>query len=214
MDAARGADAVARLALPAATKAALVGRGRLETAADVLVLSPPELEKRAGVSRADATAAVAAAAAYVAGGVRGETLAELAARVDAEDPTAPGRLSVGDFVLDRFLRGGLLVPGVTELSGESATGKTQLCLQLCLAVQLPPAYGGLAAGALYVSTEDAFPMPRLHHMLAAFAQRHDVAERATLTDRIYVEHVGDSDSLDVLLHTRLPKVCMWVHLVA
>jgi len=36
--------------------------------------------------------------------------------------------------------------GITEISGESASGKTQLCLQLCLTVQLSQDSGGLDAG--------------------------------------------------------------------
>lgn len=56
------------------------------------------------------------------------------------------RLSVGCPVLDQLLRGGLLVGGVTELSGESGAGKTQLALQLCLSVQYPAQYGGLDSG--------------------------------------------------------------------
>lgn len=49
-------------------------------------------------------------------------------------------------VLDDLLRGGLPVGGVTELSGESGAGKTQLALQLCLSVQFPAQHGGLGAG--------------------------------------------------------------------
>ena len=58
----------------------------------------------------------------------------------------PGRLGVGCAVLDSRLRGGLLVPGLTEIAGTSAAGKTQLCLQLCLTCQLPRTQGGLATG--------------------------------------------------------------------
>jgi len=36
--------------------------------------------------------------------------------------------------------------GITEIAGESASGKTQLCLQLCLTVQLSHDNGGLNAG--------------------------------------------------------------------
>jgi len=36
--------------------------------------------------------------------------------------------------------------GITEIAGESASGKTQLCLQLCLTVQLSQETGGLDAG--------------------------------------------------------------------
>ena len=62
-----------------------------------------------------------------------------------------GRLSLGCGVLDADLRGGLLVPGLTEIAGASAVGKTQLCLQLCLTAQLPRALGGLDAGVLHFS---------------------------------------------------------------
>ena len=48
--------------------------------------------------------------------------------------------------MDSQLAGGVLVPGVTELSGVSAAGKTQLCLQLSLVVQLTNEQGGLNGG--------------------------------------------------------------------
>lgn len=60
------------------------------------------------------------------------------------------RLSVGCPVLDELLRGGLPVGGVTELSGESGAGKTQLALQLCLSVQYPAQHGGLDAGNVHM----------------------------------------------------------------
>ena len=50
--------------------------------------------------------------------------------------------------------GGLLVPGVTEIVGTSAAGKTQICMQLSLAVQLPPEQGGLDGGALRGKEEE------------------------------------------------------------
>ncbi len=42
--------------------------------------------------------------------------------------------------------GGILNRGITEIAGESASGKTQLCLQLCLSVQLPKQLHGFDAG--------------------------------------------------------------------
>lgn len=56
------------------------------------------------------------------------------------------RLSVGCPLLNELLRGGLPVGGITELSGESGVGKTQLALQLCVSVQYPTQYGGLDSG--------------------------------------------------------------------
>lgn len=61
-------------------------------------------------------------------------------------PAQAPRLSAGCVLLDSLLRGGLPVGGVTELSGPSGAGKTQLALQLCLCVQYPSAYGGLDSG--------------------------------------------------------------------
>lgn len=51
-------------------------------------------------------------------------------------------------MLDSHLGGGVLVPGVTELSGVSGAGKTQLCMQLCLMAQMARDQGGLSGGNL------------------------------------------------------------------
>lgn len=56
------------------------------------------------------------------------------------------RLSLGCQILDGFLCGGILREGITEITGESSSGKTQICLQLCLSVQLPQDRGGLGGG--------------------------------------------------------------------
>lgn len=47
-----------------------------------------------------------------------------------------------------FYSGGIPTFGITEIAGESGSGKTQLCLQLCIAVQLPIVNDGLNAGIL------------------------------------------------------------------
>ncbi|CAI5512186.1 unnamed protein product [Closterium sp. Naga37s-1] len=89
-------------------------------------------------------------------------------------------VSLGCPVLDHFLRGGLRACQVTELVGEAASGKTQLCLQLALAVQAPvstpsqaPAQPLLASSgspnasrgaALYIYTDGRFPTKRLFQL--------------------------------------------------
>uniref|UniRef100_A0A3P8V1Q2 DNA repair protein n=1 Tax=Cynoglossus semilaevis TaxID=244447 RepID=A0A3P8V1Q2_CYNSE len=119
------------------------------------------------------------------------------------------RLSVGCPVLDQLLRGGLPVGGVTELSGESAAGKTQLALQLCLSVQLPVQYRGLGSGAVYVCTEGSFPVTRLYQLISEQPRlRTDVPESVVtslrFSDQIYVEHAADLDSLQACLSRRVP----------
>lgn len=39
------------------------------------------------------------------------------------------RLKTGCIAIDEILGGGLLCPGVTEVAGESSSGKTQFCIQ-------------------------------------------------------------------------------------
>lgn len=59
----------------------------------------------------------------------------------------PGhKLSFGCPILDALLRGGITLCALTELAGESGTGKTQFGLQLCLSVQYPIEHGGLGSG--------------------------------------------------------------------
>ncbi|XP_032228667.2 DNA repair protein XRCC3 isoform X1 [Nematostella vectensis] len=116
------------------------------------------------------------------------------------------RVSVGCPVLDKVLKGGLLCHGITEITGESASGKTQLCLQLCLSVQLPKVRGGLEGGALYISTEDVFPSKRLHQLIPNFLQAlpTQVAAQLKLGDNIFIEHASDVDELKDIIYTRLP----------
>ncbi|KAK8967771.1 hypothetical protein KSP40_PGU005632 [Platanthera guangdongensis] len=71
------------------------------------------------------------------------------------------KLSLGCPVLDRLLGGGAPCGFVTELSGEAASGKTQLCLQLLLSAAAPRSSGGLSAASLFISSEPPFPLRRL-----------------------------------------------------
>ncbi|XP_054617647.1 DNA repair protein XRCC3 isoform X3 [Dunckerocampus dactyliophorus] len=119
------------------------------------------------------------------------------------------RLSTGCPLLDRLLRGGLPVGGVTELAGESGVGKTQLALQLCLSVQYPIQHGGLNSGAVFVCTEDTFPSRRLQQLITEQScLRSDVPSHVTsslhFSDHVYVEHAADLVSLHSCLTHRVP----------
>ena len=74
-------------------------------------------------------------------------------------------ISTLDASLDAALGGGVPVGHVTEITGESGAGKTQLLLTLLLAAQLPPARGGLGRPALYISTEAPLSTVRLSQIL-------------------------------------------------
>lgn len=117
------------------------------------------------------------------------------------------RLSLGCQILDGFLHGGILSEGITEITGVSSSGKTQVCLQLCLSVQLPHEQGGLGGGAVYISTEDVFPSKRLHQLTQCFNKSqvlHPSSCKLNLNDNIFIEHAADVDDLQNIITHRLP----------
>jgi DNA repair protein RadA len=74
------------------------------------------------------------------------------------------RLTTGSKVVDRLVDGGLETQTITEFYGEYGTGKSQICHQLCVNVQLPPERGGLNGAVLYVDTENTFRTERIVSM--------------------------------------------------
>jgi DNA repair protein RadA len=70
-------------------------------------------------------------------------------------------ISTGVRSLDDLLEGGVEVGSITEFIGEFGAGKTQICHQLAVMVQLPKEKGGLNARALYIDTEGTFRPERI-----------------------------------------------------
>ncbi|HYW01838.1 MAG TPA: DNA repair and recombination protein RadA [Candidatus Acidoferrum sp.] len=66
------------------------------------------------------------------------------------------RLSTGSKQIDELLGGGLETQTITEFYGEYGVGKSILCHQLAVNVQLPEEKGGLNGSALYIDTENTF----------------------------------------------------------
>lgn len=69
--------------------------------------------------------------------------------------------------LDELLGGGLESQAITEFAGEFGSGKTQICFQLCVNVQLPVEKGGLDGHAVYIDTENTFRPERIKSMAEA-----------------------------------------------
>jgi DNA repair protein RadA len=74
------------------------------------------------------------------------------------------RLSTGSKAIDKIVDGGLETQTITEFYGEYGSGKSQICHQLCVNIQLPPDRGGLNGAALYVDTENTFRLERIIQM--------------------------------------------------
>jgi DNA repair protein RadA len=93
------------------------------------------------------------------------------------------RLTTGSKTMDELLGGGLETQTITEFYGEYGSGKSQLCHQLCVNVQLPHERGGLDGGALYVDTENTFRTERIVQM----AQHLELDPEEVAKNIIYAE---------------------------
>ncbi len=74
------------------------------------------------------------------------------------------KITTGSRNLDELLGGGIETKTVTEFFGEYGSGKTQICHQLAVNVQLPEEQGGLNAKAVYIDTEGTFRWERIEQM--------------------------------------------------
>jgi len=110
------------------------------------------------------------------------------------------RLSTGSKQLDELLGGGLETQTITEFYGEYGVGKSILCHQLAVNVQLPEDKGGLNGSALYIDTENTFRPEWIVRMASALGL--DPAE--TAKNIIYSE-VFNSDH-QILLLEKADKV--------
>ncbi|MCK4703425.1 DNA repair and recombination protein RadA [Candidatus Bathyarchaeota archaeon] len=92
--------------------------------------------------------------------VRGDELVELRKNVR--------KLTTGCSSMDRLMNGGIETQSLTEFYGEFGSGKSQLCHQLCVTVQLGEAQGGLNGSVLYIDTEATFRPERVMQMAPRF----------------------------------------------
>nr|BAE96772.1 homologue of the bacterial recA and yeast RAD51/DMC1 [Aeropyrum pernix] len=74
------------------------------------------------------------------------------------------KITTGSRNLDELLGGGIETKTITELFGEFGSGKTQICHQLSVNVQLPEDKGGLEGKAVYIDTEGTFRWERIEQM--------------------------------------------------
>ena len=75
------------------------------------------------------------------------------------------KCSTGSSRLDSFLKAsGIETQAMTEIAGEFASGKTQLCYTLCVTATLPLNKGGLNSSVIFVDTENTFRSERVHQI--------------------------------------------------
>ena len=97
--------------------------------------------------------------------------------------------TTGVRAVDQLLGGGIRVGESYEFVGEFGAGKTQICHQLAVTVQLPPEEGGLGAKAVYIDTEGTFTPSRIMKI----AERFELNPREALKNIVVVKAVKVDD---------------------
>lgn len=130
----------------------------------------------AGIGEAIATKVIDAARKSIAiTFVRGDELVEIRKNIR--------KLTTGCLSLDQLLMGGIETQSLTEFYGEFGTGKSQICHQLCVTVQLPEIKGGLDGCVLYIDTEATFRPERMMQI----APRFGIKSKDVLKGVVYAE---------------------------
>ncbi|KAL0967555.1 hypothetical protein UPYG_G00253730 [Umbra pygmaea] len=186
---------------------AAVKKANIKSTREILSLSNPDLQRLTRLSKSDVQHLHTAVAVSYR---RHSPVTALQVQRGECQFLEPGhKLSLGCPILDALLRGGVPLRGITELSGESSAGKTQLGLQLCLSVQYPLEFGGLNSGAVYICTEDSFPIKRLRQLITQQARLRPELPQALIqdihfSDNIYIEHAADLGALQSCISQRVP----------
>ncbi|GAA5834460.1 hypothetical protein JCM11251_007014 [Rhodosporidiobolus azoricus] len=188
------------------------------TAAEVLLSPPAAVARRAKLSLFEASQIVSEIAEAACKRNEHEDVS-LATLLDGVT-VAGTACTTGDGVLDELFGGGLRIGSITEVAGHSSSGKTHLALQTSLTCQLPPSLGGLAGGALFISSEGTVPSGRLlslaEGIVAAVPSDHDDLPISPwdLLDNVHTEKAPDVETLDTLLSYHVPAAIERINALA
>ena len=111
------------------------------------------------------------------------------------------KITTGSHALDGLLGGGIETRTMTEFFGEFGSGKTQICHQLSVNVQLPPEKGGLNGKAVYIDTEGTFRWERIEKMAKALGLDPDKT-----MDNIFYMRAVNSDHQIAIVESDVPEL--------
>ncbi|KAH3901055.1 related to DNA repair protein RAD57 [Saccharomycodes ludwigii] len=111
------------------------------------------------------------------------------------------RFTTGEESIDELLGGGIYTQNITEVFGESSTGKTQFLMQLALTVQLDRSDGGLSGKCVYISTEGDLATNRVEQILAS---RFGQTDTHVSQKNIFYVSCSDLDNQTHILDVQLP----------
>ncbi|KAF5916017.1 hypothetical protein HPG69_003091, partial [Diceros bicornis minor] len=160
--------------LSPAVRVKLVSSG-FQTAEELLEVKPSELSKEVGITKEEALETLQI--------IRRECLtnkpryigtAESAKKCTAlellEQEHTQNFIITFCSALDDILGGGVPLTKTTEICGAPGVGKTQLCMQLAVDVQIPECFGGVEGEAVFIDTEGSFMVDRVVDIATACIQ--------------------------------------------
>ncbi|KIO30932.1 hypothetical protein M407DRAFT_222058 [Tulasnella calospora MUT 4182] len=122
-------------------------------------------------------------------------------------PLGSESFTTGDEGLDDLLGSGIKTGAVWEITGErvrnSASGKTQLALQLCLTVQLSPNLGGTGGSSCYIASGSAIATQRLEELMR---KNPRVSSNSCSLDDIHACLVDNTKALAYYLRQEVPSL--------
>ncbi|KAI8093207.1 P-loop containing nucleoside triphosphate hydrolase protein [Halteromyces radiatus] len=105
--------------------------------------------------------------------------------------------------IDDIVGKGIPIGSITEVVGESSSGKTQLCLQLCFTVQQPIHLGGLGSEAVYIHNEGKFSSNRCHQLATWFGKQYNLLP-SKMTEAIHTMYVPTTEAFFRSIAYQLP----------
>uniref|UniRef100_A0A667IP33 DNA repair protein RAD51 homolog 3 n=1 Tax=Lynx canadensis TaxID=61383 RepID=A0A667IP33_LYNCA len=152
------------------------------TAEELLEMKPSELSKEVGISKEEALETLQIIRREcLTNKPRDAAVAESGKKCTAlellEQEHTQSFIITFCSALDNILGGGIPLTKTTEICGVPGVGKTQLCMQLAVDVQIPDCFGGVEGEAVFIDTEGSFMVDRVVDLATACIQHlHLIAE--------------------------------------
>jgi DNA-repair protein XRCC3 len=184
------------LAVPPTVTMALK-KARLHSVQDILEYSNSDIVRMTGLSETEVNGLVEIASEAIFSHFQTCSVYDLHQKES-------NKLTTGCPLIDQHLQGGFPPKYLIEIAGTSGAGKTQLCMQLSLNVQLPPLpNGGWGGRAVYISTESAHPTNRLKQLATALAQSYQTVTVEKLMDGVLLKYSPTVQAIKILLQYEL-----------
>jgi len=172
-----------------ANKLIEAGYGTLEA---IAVATPQELSAAAGIPITTAQRIIKAAREAL--DIRFKTALEV-----KKERLSTRKITTGSRNLDDLLGGGIETKTITEFFGEFGSGKTQICHQLSVNVQLPQEKGGLStadkvAKAVYIDTEGTFRWERIE----AMSKRWGLDPDEVMSNILYIRAINSDHQMAIV----------------